>query len=159
LVPMQHVLCASPAYLEARGTPRVPKDLQNHNCLVLTHPNVKAEWRFAGPRAHARVRVHGNFLADSTEALYVAVLSGLGIARIPNYVVGPELASGRLRRVLSNILGSGNRHEGPAIAMKAYYARTRYPSPTVQALIEHFKTTFKANRNWQHRPVDVALKS
>jgi DNA-binding transcriptional LysR family regulator len=159
LAPMQHVLCAAPSYLEKHGSPRTPKDLQNHNCLVLTHPTVKSEWRFAAPRRHIRVHVRGNFLADSTEALYVAVLSGLGIARVPNYVVGPELASGRLRPVLSNILGSGNPYEGPNITMKAYHERTRHRARNVQAFIEHLKTVFSANRDWRHRPIDMSSRS
>jgi DNA-binding transcriptional LysR family regulator len=158
LAPMQHVICASPSYLQVHGIPRTPKDLQKHNCVILTNPDVKDEWRFGTPGDHVRVRVHGNFQADSTEALYAAVLAGVGIARIPNYVVGPDLASGRLRSILSNILGSGNRYEGPAITMKAYYLRSRYPSKKVQAFIDHLKKTLRATLNWTLMTRDVKMK-
>src|SRR3954464_8939588 len=36
LAPNRRVVCASPAYLAAHGTPRAPEDLAKHNCLVVS---------------------------------------------------------------------------------------------------------------------------
>ena len=43
------VVCGSPGYLAARGSPREPADLVHHNCLIYSHSAWGSEWRFAGP--------------------------------------------------------------------------------------------------------------
>ncbi|MCB9553009.1 MAG: LysR family transcriptional regulator [Myxococcales bacterium] len=43
------ICCASPAYLEARGAPRAPTDLEGHDCLMLRLGSQKPRWTFTGP--------------------------------------------------------------------------------------------------------------
>src|SRR5437879_9633541 len=57
----RRVLCAAPAYLRERGTPRNPDDLANHNCLCTSLLSWGDEWRLAGKRGEVRLTVSGTF--------------------------------------------------------------------------------------------------
>jgi DNA-binding transcriptional LysR family regulator len=52
LATLQTMLAASPAYLAARGTPKTPADLANHDCIFGPGPFGRASWSFNrnGPR-------------------------------------------------------------------------------------------------------------
>jgi DNA-binding transcriptional LysR family regulator len=95
------LLCASPAYLEANGTPQRPADLAAHNCLVLTYATQQRVWRFFDrDGAEDSVAVAGRFLASSGDALVALALRDVGLALAPDYIVADELAAGRLVRLL-----------------------------------------------------------
>ena len=154
LAPMHHVICATPDYLETHGRPKTPHDLVKHNCIITTQPNRTYEWPFVHGRRRRYVPVSGNFKADSMEALYSAVMAGLGIARLPNYVIGPEL---RNKDLISLFPGSG-KSRGAAVfdattpnVMKAYHLKGRFPEPKIQAFIEFLKDRFQSNSVWQQR--------
>lgn len=100
LAPCRMTVCASPAYLEARGQPRKVSDLSAHNCLIYTLSNDigPKQWTF-GQRREIRVRVSGNISANSGDALLVAALAGQGLAYLPTFIVASDLAAGRLTEV------------------------------------------------------------
>ena len=92
-------IAASPAYLARAGEPTHPMQLGEHRLLGYT--NLPGPWRFHGPGGEeASVRPAGPFTANSGEALVPALLAGLGIARLPGFIVGPHLASGALTEIL-----------------------------------------------------------
>jgi DNA-binding transcriptional LysR family regulator len=65
---------------------------------ALTEPLV---WRFTNKAREQRtVRMRSSLAIDATPAVYAAVLAGAGLSVLPDYLVGADLASGRLRRVL-----------------------------------------------------------
>jgi DNA-binding transcriptional LysR family regulator len=97
------VTVASPAYLEARGTPRIPQDLSKHNCLGYALESTPGEWQFRNADGeNFSVRVRGNLVCNSDEILKQGAIDALGIARFPDIFVTDELASGKLVRVLEN---------------------------------------------------------
>ena len=91
---------AAPAYLAAHGTPVHPAELERHRLLAYAH--TPGPWRFrrAGETEIA-VRPSGPLTANSGEALVPALVAGLGIARLPGFIVGPHLASGALVELLA----------------------------------------------------------
>ncbi|WP_174286172.1 LysR family transcriptional regulator [Sphingomonas bacterium] len=92
-------LVAAPAYLERYGVPKHPTDLSTHRLLGYT--NMTGPWRFAGPGgAEVFVKASGPLSANSGEALLPALLSGLGIARLPDFILGEHLASGAVVEIL-----------------------------------------------------------
>lgn len=117
----RRVICAAPSYLEAHGAPGQPEDLLQHNCLRLSTVSSWNDWEFPGPNGPGVLHVTGNFEANSADAVYHAVLAGLGVARLSTYLVGDDLRAGRLVRVLpeyvqqnSNILAVyASRHNLP----------------------------------------------
>jgi DNA-binding transcriptional LysR family regulator len=106
-----HVV-ASPAYFEREGRPQHPADLARHACFVYTNTATPGVWRFkkAGGE-EAAVRVDGPLRTDNGEAMLPALRAGLGIARLPGFLVDAELAAGRLEAVLADwVAGSVGLH-------------------------------------------------
>ena len=92
-------LVAAPAYLAQHGTPVHPAQLGEHRLLGYT--NITGPWRFRGHEgAEVSVKAHGPLAANSGEALVPAVEAGLGIARLPGFIVGDALAAGRIVEIL-----------------------------------------------------------
>jgi len=90
---------AAPAYLVAHGTPAHPAELGEHR--LLGYANVTGPWRFRdGAGADVSVKPRGPLVANSGEALIPALHAGLGIARLPGFIVGPHLADGSLVAIL-----------------------------------------------------------
>ena len=96
---IQPYLVAAPAYLDAHGTPAHPAQLGEHRLLGYT--NVIGPWRFQGPgRTEVSVKAVGPFAVNSGDALMPALLAGLGIARLPDFILGDTLARGELVEIL-----------------------------------------------------------
>lgn len=98
---MPVLVCASPAYLERRGTPRSPSELAGHECLIYTGNDPPDEWVFehAGERIVQRVR--GSVQTNNGELLRALAVAGQGIVFQPGFVVGDEIASGSLVQILT----------------------------------------------------------
>lgn len=95
-------LCvASPGYLERHGIPRVPADLVKHEALLGTQ-RAGREWRLAGRRQGAAVRLAGRLRTDDVETRLRAAREGRGVAQLLSYQVADELAAGRLVRLLAD---------------------------------------------------------
>src|ERR1700754_4248122 len=76
--------CASPAYLQRKGTPRTPAELLGHDGVQVGH--FTRAWTFGSasiPVAEPVRRVHAN---DATDACNAAIW-GLGITRLPTFIV------------------------------------------------------------------------
>jgi DNA-binding transcriptional LysR family regulator len=101
LAEWQHLLVAAPAYAQAHGLPQSPEDLALHPMLilsVLSQPEFVDLHRRDEPAR--RVRVSGQIVGNSAEALKQMMLQGLGIMRLPGPDVAPLIAQGRAVRVL-----------------------------------------------------------
>jgi DNA-binding transcriptional LysR family regulator len=96
----RRLICAAPSYLATRGTPQVPADLAVHDGLLFALFNSPSEWHFNRVREHARVRVSGPLLTDNAESLVHAAVAAKGILMCSEWLVGRELTSGRLVRLL-----------------------------------------------------------
>ncbi len=98
-------LFASPAYLEARGTPTRVEQLAEHDCMLFRPRRGQVEWTLVGPGGTSRVTVHGPVAADDFTFLREAVLEGAGIGLLPALQCKQEVARGRLVRLLSAYTG------------------------------------------------------
>lgn len=142
LFAVDRVACAAPSYLARHARPKTLDDLGEHNCLVFTNSNAAdSEWVFRIPGGHRRLRVTGNFQTNNHEALYVAALSGLGIAHMPTHVVAPALRSGELVVLFADAaLPKGAAgHE----TMNAYYPKSKNRLPKVTAFVDFLVERFK----------------
>lgn len=126
---VRRMIVASPAYLERAGVPRDPADLMRFNCLVLYGRRPPNEWKFLGPQGVYAVKINGTFRSTSALAVYMAALNGLGIARIPEYVMYGRADAEQLRVLFDDCLI-------PERTLKAYYPRTRHLPAKVQAFLE-----------------------
>jgi DNA-binding transcriptional LysR family regulator len=100
VAPIHRVLCASPKYLERQGEPRAPEDLSEHRCMTYGLTDSPFEWRFRGPQGEIPVKLTAAYRVNSGIAERDAVLAGLGIAMLPTFVVGNDVRSGTLRKLL-----------------------------------------------------------
>jgi len=95
------VCCAAPSYLALHGTPRVPADLAQHQCLLYQYAAQRDVWAFADAQGEVtRVRVSGPLVANNGSFLAALARDGAGIACEPDFVVGADVRAGRLVPVL-----------------------------------------------------------
>lgn len=99
LAPHRRVVCASPAYLAKGGPLQQPDDLLRHNCLIYSlQPS--PYWYFRRDGRESSVAVSGRLRSDDSGPLRDAAVAGVGVVLLPTWLVGPDLAEGRLRHVL-----------------------------------------------------------
>lgn len=94
-------IVAAPAYLAGHGTPTHPGELGHHRLLGYT--NITGPWRFrSADGAEVSVKPEGPLSANSGEALVEALVAGLGIARLPAFILGDKLTSGAVIEILED---------------------------------------------------------
>jgi len=94
---LRSVVCASPAYLEAHGTPRTPADLARHRCITF-EATFPTPWQFEGatPFTPARPRL----VTNTAESAVDAAAAGLGVTRVLSYQADAALRAGQLHLLL-----------------------------------------------------------
>ena len=126
------VICASPEYLAAKGTPKTGQDLVSgkHDCLNLRYPGApEFQWPLQTADGVRRIGVKGPFESDDGDVLTAWAVSGHGIVLKPEFEVADHLASGALVRVLEN--------EPPVpIQMACLYMHRRRQDPKARLLID-----------------------
>ncbi|MGZ0896070.1 LysR family transcriptional regulator [Pseudomonas putida] len=95
------ILCASPQYLARHGEPAQPEDLAVHNCLGFNGLRSFPEWRLMSDTRQTSVKVAGSLRSNDNEALLEAARRGVGILAGGDWLMGEDLASGCLVRVLA----------------------------------------------------------
>jgi DNA-binding transcriptional LysR family regulator len=126
----QTVLCASPTYLAKHGEPRDVDALAGHDCLLFSSRNQKQSWRLRDDQGiWVKAMGRSRLRLDNGEAIRDAALSGLGIAYLPDFLVNEELATGRLKQVLTGV-------EGEEVRIVTLYPNKRLLEPRVRRFIE-----------------------
>lgn len=121
---VRYLVCASPHYLKAAGTPSRPADLARFNCLINAKQVRPNEWRFREPSGAIAVKVKGNLQINDGLALRDAVVMGLGIGRLPDYHVAADVKRGRIKVLFDNVVYD-------ARTITAAYPRTKYIHPRI----------------------------
>lgn len=98
LFAFQHVICASPAYLQRHGVPRRWTDLRQHHCTGFRQPidGKLAEWLTGAADAGRMHALDAVFCSNETETELEAVLAGIGIGQIDTINAAAHIRSGRL---------------------------------------------------------------
>lgn len=95
------LLCASPGYLEAHGTPRRPEDLLARQWLAFARMGQGLGVQLTGPGGEARaIRVEARIKSNNQLSLQQMCAAGLGLALLARVDVAEDLAGGRLVAVL-----------------------------------------------------------
>lgn len=94
---IRRVVCASPAYLQERGTPKTPQDLLKHECVTFAGLADAGSWTF---RDHEAVRVRSRLTTSTAEAAIDATLAGIGLTCTLSYQIAESVKAGRLVVVL-----------------------------------------------------------
>src|SRR6059058_384341 len=92
---------ASPAYLKRYGRPTHPMHLAQHKCFGYTYLSTAGVWHYTNSAGEqASVRPSGPLRVNNGEALMPALLAGLGITDLPEFIVGDAIASGEVEVIL-----------------------------------------------------------
>ena len=135
-------LVASRAYLRRRGTPQVPADLAQHDCLSYFRAGDTPAWQLQALAGEGQilgqklaVPVTGSFAANNSEALREAALAGLGIALLPDFSALAALRAGKLVKLLPDWQPVGSFGE------QIYAVRPYSPQVprAVQALVAYLR--------------------
>jgi DNA-binding transcriptional LysR family regulator len=140
LAPVRRVLCASPDYLAARGTPASIEALKQHRCLPAHNNDV---WRLEGPEGALSIRPEGMLITNSSEVIREAVIAGLGIALRSTWDIGAELKSGRLVQVLPDYEGSRN------VTLSAVYPSRQFLPAKVRLFIDYLAELYGPVPYWE----------
>jgi len=129
----------SPAYLAERGTPSSPKDLQEHDGLINDHTPWRERWRFAGDVVAPIPR---RLTSNSWDVLREAAVQGLGLAQVPTFQVGREIAEGTLVEVLAD-------HQRPDDGLWIVFPTADHIPLKVRAFVDHVVASFTPKAPWE----------
>ena len=123
------VVCASPAYLRRHGTPGMPDELREHECVRFTGLTPGREWTFLRDGKEVRIAVGGRFSCNVGEPAIDAARAGAGVLMALGYQVAEDLAAGRLVRVLETFAT-------PPLPVNAVYHSPRLMAARVRVFLD-----------------------
>jgi len=128
---------ASPAYLKARGTPKHPRDLLQHDCLLARFPSgaLTSPWEFERNGEVVKVAVSGPLIVRAGGAVDLAAdaaIAGIGIVHSFEGWLRPYLDSGVLLPVLKPWW---QEFSGPFL----YYPGRRHLPAPLRAFVDFIK--------------------
>ena len=132
----RRIVCAAPSYIALRGTPMRPRDLLEHNCLLMRFGSgLDREWPFMeGGRRNTQV-VRGNRIANDGGLVRSWCVQGWGVAFKSYWDVKDDLASGRLVELLTT-------YAAPSTAVQVLYPGGRSVPKRVRVLIDDLRAAF-----------------
>jgi len=135
------VVCASPAYLAAHGTPRHPQDLALHNCLTYSYFG-KSLWHFDLQGVKSAVAVSGNLSANESVVLMAGTVQGAGISMQPYYSAAPLLGSGELIELMPD-------YRPQSMGIYGIYTSRRQMPATLRTMLDFLVEWFAHDPDWQ----------
>jgi DNA-binding transcriptional LysR family regulator len=135
------LVVGAPAYFAARTAPHGPQELTGHNCINMRLPTRGGlyAWELEKSQRKLNVRVDGQLVLDNIALMLEAALDGVGLAFLPEGIVRPYLAQGRLRSVLEEWCP-------PFAGYHLYYPSRRQVSPAFALLVDALRYTETAAR-------------
>jgi DNA-binding transcriptional LysR family regulator len=94
------VLFAAPAYLDRRGRPHAPKDLEKHDCVLFRSKNGHTTWTLRKGDQETEVDVRGRVNGNEMEFALRAAVAGAGIVAVPPQLARDAVLRGELEVVL-----------------------------------------------------------
>jgi DNA-binding transcriptional LysR family regulator len=134
LHPFEQVLCASPDYLQRRGAPLHPHDLEDHDGLFFKP--LGTAWRFESEQGQLSVEVPPRLIANDNVTLRAAALAGNGIAMLPRYVAGDAIRGGQLVALLPDF-------RLPRAWFRAHVTQHRAKLARIATLLEWLKSALQ----------------
>jgi DNA-binding transcriptional LysR family regulator len=101
LCAMPRFTVAAPSYLKRHGRPTHPMHLADHKCFGYAYLSTPGVWHYTNAAGEqASVRPVGQLRVNNGEAVMPALLAGLGIADLPEFIVGNAIRSGEVEVIL-----------------------------------------------------------
>jgi len=126
---IRRVVCASPAYLAARGTPRTPDDLTGHDCITYSGFASPDLWTFVQDKTNVAIPVRSRLVVGSAEAACDAASAGIGIVSAFSYHMQTALDRGMLTTLLDEF-------QPPTLPVNLVYTANRFLPIKVRAFLD-----------------------
>lgn len=144
LIPTHYMVCGSAAYLQRSPPLQQPTDLTHHNCLLFPLTGFRSRWRFQDQNDHLiEVAITGHTIISSAIALKQCAIAGMGLALLPNWLVGNDLHSGTLVNVFPNHKVTATDFNTAAWLV---YPSRAYVPLKVRVFMEFLKQKISANQ-------------
>lgn len=141
------VICASPSYLERMGTPQIPDELTEHQCLVYSLLSDFEYWQLSDSKGkEIKIKIHPYLKASTGEFLRDAAVEGMGIILVPSFIVYKEIENSTLVPLLNN-------YKSNHLDAYAIYPQTRHLSQRVRAFVDFLVKRFEGVPYW-----DICIK-
>lgn len=129
----QHIVVASPAYLDGAPAIKIPSDLSLHQCVQLRMASGSIyRWEFQRRGEDVVVTTPGNLVVDQSRLLLAAALDGIGLAYVTRWMAADALVNGKLQQVLDD-------WTPPYPGLCLYYPRHRHLGSGMRAFLNFLK--------------------
>jgi DNA-binding transcriptional LysR family regulator len=123
------LVCASPAYLRARGAPQRPEDLTQHDCIAWSILGPRDTWWFRDTGRERQYPIRTRLATTLAESAIDAATAGLGLVQTTSYQASQAIADGRLVVVL-------RKFECAVTPVSLVYARDRLLPLRLRAFLD-----------------------
>ncbi len=130
------VLCASPGYLAAHGTPMHPRELAGHQVFAYSYWSGGDTWSFDGPDGEATVRVTPRIHTNSGDTCRAAALEDRGIILQPDFLVGTDIKRGALVELMP-------QYRSIELGVHVVYATRKHMPMKTRRLIDFLVDEFR----------------
>ena len=140
------VICGSPAYLKAHGTPRTIEDLRSHQAVnyFSGRGHRPVAWSMPGDTGLPQFTLRSGIMVNDTEAFVACALIGLGLIQVPGLVVAEQLSTGALIEVVPDM-------RSIRWPLSIMYPNRQHLAPQVRAFIDWVTGMVAASTSeWLH---------
>ena len=139
------ILCASPSYVTRHGMPQEPPDISQHACLNFAYEQLRHHWTIEDGTSSREIPITSRVISNNGALLRECALAGMGIALRSTFMLGDDLAAGRLVRLLPQ------HHLGNLGVMLVYPSR-RLVSAKVRSFIDFISARYPHPESDPWRP-------
>jgi DNA-binding transcriptional LysR family regulator len=134
---------AAPEYLNRAGVPISPEELASHEAIIYDLRSGGSVWNFTKGSTLSTVTIGGRIRLTAAEGVREAVFAGIGLAVASNWMFGPELASGKVRRVLQD-------WELPSVDLWAVFPSGRVATTKARTFADFIRRELAAEFRGEH---------
>lgn len=135
------VLCASPEYLARHGRPASVEDIARHPVIAYSYAAQGDVWRFDTPDGLREVLTRPRMQTNNGDTCRAVALAHQGLVLQPDFLVGRDLAAGRLVEVLPD-------SRGAELGIYAVYPSRKHLSVKIRVLVDYLVAAFE-RPGWQ----------
>lgn len=142
----RRIVVACLDYLDAHGVPKTPDDLADHEAVIYEQRGGGAQWAFTQGASTTVVTIKGRMKSNAAEAVREGVFAGIGFSVTSEWMFSPELASGRVRRVLED-------WDLPPIGLWAVFPSGRNASAKARAFVSFIEQEMRTALDLEDDPM------
>lgn len=138
LADIRAVLAASPAFIREHGPFTSAEELNGKPGLVYSRDQQSGQWAFVDPTGKQdKIRVRTMMLCNNGDLMRDAAIGGLGLLRIPSFIIRDALDQGTLEAIMTD-------HDWGLSGLHLLWPPTRHLSARTRALIDYLAAKLPA---------------